>query len=273
MRGLSSHLLNKNSCLILDEANYEPRELDSLLQLVRNTGCYLIIIGRMFIKQLEYSVDAVWQVRYDNKKFILEHTFKPSKNDRSYDTVTCEDSTSVASVYSEYLLREIIPVFGRSNFFKVVKKSYGTNNCLLIADRAKFGPELLSLALRVHDRFEIDDVELNLYLPQCFEEVCLDLIGEVPKGLDSAFFDHEEYFEALLSQSVSDWDKSKLTESVLRMKANYDFSRSRILADLKSIVNGSQLSQFKMFYNVRIKISNSNMKVHPSELTKICTGF
>lgn len=71
MRGVSSHLLTNNCCLILDEANYEPKELDKLLQLVRQTGCYLIIIGRLFIKQLEYSVDAMWQVEYNGEKFNL----------------------------------------------------------------------------------------------------------------------------------------------------------------------------------------------------------
>lgn len=92
MRGVSSHLLTENSCLILDEANYEPKELDRLLQLVRQTGCYLIIIGRIFIKQLEYSVDALWQVVYSNGRFRLEQMLKPTRNDRSYDTIACEDS-------------------------------------------------------------------------------------------------------------------------------------------------------------------------------------
>lgn len=273
MREISSRLLTKSCCLILDEANYEPKELDKLLQLVRQTGCYLILIGRLYVKQLEYSVDAIWQVKYDGERFSLDHLLKPTKNDRVYDVVACEDSTSVAALYSEYLLREIVPVFGRSNFFKIVKMSYDKVNYLLIADRAKFGPELLALALRVCDKFRTDKVELNLYLPQCFEEICLDLVGEVPTSLDPEFFDYEEFFERRLSDSVSSWDKSNLTSSVLKLKAAYDFSKSRILADMNSIVNGASESKFNMFYKVKLNKVDNTIKICQGSSTVECSVF
>lgn len=271
MRGVSSHLLTSNSCLILDEANYEPRELDKLLQLVRQTGCYLIMIGRMYIKQLEYSVDAMWHVVYDGKRFRLEQLLKPNANDKTYSTVACEDSTSVAAIYTECLLRETIPVFGRSNFFKVVKKNY--NNCLLIADRAKFGPELLNLVLKIRDKLVLNEIELDLYLPQCFEEICLELVDEVPKVLDPQFFDYEEFFENQLSDILNDWNKSNLTRSILQLRSHYDFNKSRIILDLKDIVDGTSNSKFNMFYKVKFSISRNTAQVYQDDSTIECTIF
>lgn len=93
IRSASNINFTSEDCIILDEANYVPALLNDLLELIRNTKAYLIIIGRLYLKQLEYSVSAIYSVEYKNERFSLNRTFLPSTNDRSYNVIATEDST------------------------------------------------------------------------------------------------------------------------------------------------------------------------------------
>ena len=58
------------------------------------------------------------------------------------DIVACEDSTSIAAIYSGMLDTEVHPAFGRSNFFRIIKEN---QIAFIIADKPKFGSDLLKM--------------------------------------------------------------------------------------------------------------------------------
>ena len=63
--------IDDDRCFILDEANFAPKDLEYLLWLAQTTGGSLIVIGRMYVKQLTYSVDAIYGLKYDGERFEL----------------------------------------------------------------------------------------------------------------------------------------------------------------------------------------------------------
>lgn len=68
-------LLTSDDCLIADELNFSASGLDLLFQKVRDANAYLIAIGRIYIKQFEYSVDAIYQIERDGNRFVLKRAF------------------------------------------------------------------------------------------------------------------------------------------------------------------------------------------------------
>lgn len=64
--------LSSNYCVIIDEANFAPRELINLFEAVRKANAYLVVIGRMHVKQLVYSVDSIFKL---NDDFSLSQVF------------------------------------------------------------------------------------------------------------------------------------------------------------------------------------------------------
>lgn len=60
---------------------------------------------------------------------------------------------------------------------------------------------------------------------------------------------------------------------MLQLKANYDFNKSKILLDLKDIVNGMSESKFNMFYKVKLSVLDSTVKINQNNLTVECIVF
>ena len=243
----------ENDCIILDEANYAPNELDQILQMVRQSLCYLIVIGRLYIKQLEYAVDSIYTVVYDQDHdvFTLQHTFEPSDNHTIFNTVATEDSTSIASVYSECLEKEVIPVFGRSNFFDIYKRNV-ESPILLIADMPKFGPELFKLIFRLRDKYLGTYDFVYLFLPECFEQICVLLTGVRVQESKEKYFDSEEMYERILQADCGvHWGKNSVSKDLDAFKRLYRFRDSEIIKDLCHVVIGRS-SSMGMFYQVSL---------------------
>lgn len=238
--------LKGNDCIVIDEANFAPKEFDQLFQQVREANAYLIVIGRMYIKQLEYSVDAIYQFSYENGIFEIERAFhNVNSHKENIKLITCEDSTAVASVYTEVLEQDVIPARGRSNFFKYIKSK---DTVFVVADKPKFGAELLNLIYRCKT-FTSAVNKILLFLPSCFEEIVCELYG-LTTGETSAF-DLEEYFEDLASKECG-WDKDNTALSVKKVRVSADFCDSYILHELKDFYEGKELDSSLRCYNVNL---------------------
>lgn len=226
---LADVALNSADCVIIDELNFAPNEVNLLLDTVRRANAYLIVIGRIFIKQLEYSVDAIFTFRYSENKFTVRQYFLNSHSQPFHaDIAACEDSTSVAGVYSRALGDEVVPVRGRSHFFKFVKK-YGT--AFLIADKPKFGQDLLDIIYRAKAG-DSGIRHLVLFLPDCFEEIVCEVAGAVSLEEEIDYFDREQYYERL-AETITQWNKSNVTKSVADICDMFDMGSSEILKDLE----------------------------------------
>lgn len=268
----------EDTCLILDEANFSPQDLDNLFKTVRTESAFIIVIGRLFVKQLECSVDAIYSVNYTDT-FSIERVFKNSNRVQpKIDRILNEDSTSVAAIYSECLRNEVVPVFGRSNFYKYVKNE---QHVLLIADKPKFGQELISLIYRLC-REGGKTRSISGYYMIAFEQVIASMIlnnySEVLKAAEESF-DSETYFEQYLKENVSLWDKKQLQESLKRIKSLYCFDKSEVLMNL---VQFAQNEEFQNEYTYFVDIntfSETYKKIMSTEMAeesplnhKICDG-
>lgn len=224
-------IITSNMCVIMDEANFSPNDINRIFERVREVNAYLITIGRLFIKQIEYSVDAVYEVNMDLqlvKKFVNK-----TSNSVVFDVATTEDSAAVAYLYGTVLPVEVIPVLGRSRFFKYIKDS---SKPLLIADRAKFGGELLLLLERLNKESYVG--VLSLFLPESFEEIVLDIIGYDYKDFPDTEFDKEVLYEKILKEEIPWWNKNKLSNSVEYLTGKYSIRQSSLLKKLIAIFNG-----------------------------------
>lgn len=61
-----------NHCVIIDEANFAPKQLMELLSSLQKDNAYVAIITRLSVKQLVVPVDAIYKLNTD---FGLEPVF------------------------------------------------------------------------------------------------------------------------------------------------------------------------------------------------------
>ena len=127
--------LTEDDCVILDEANLNVGILETFVERVRRSHAYLISVGRLMVRQLDCSVDAVYCINYDGE-FKIEQVFEPcGVNPVKNDGVYCEDCGAVAGVYEECLNTSVVSVGGRFGFIRNVKGSAP----FIIADKPKSG--------------------------------------------------------------------------------------------------------------------------------------
>lgn len=267
--------LDQNDCVIIDEVNYAPSSLEYLLQCVRDSNAYVIVIGRMYVKQLQCSVDAIYALKYENGCFSVDTVFKNVKSTNLHaDDIECEDNVSVASLYAELLdVDNVSPVCGRGNFFRFASKY----KCpLLIADKPKFGQNLLTLIYLLKNKYkEVKTKYLLLFLPDSFEEI----ICEASKDTELQFlysredyFDGEDYYEALAA-TIDGWNKKHVSKSLKYLREVLDFENTNIMQDLYKFYNNDTVTKASRCYVLdidKIKINdyvieNSDYKVHTAK--------
>lgn len=225
---------HSNDCIIIDEWNYAPGQINDLLQRVRAANAYLIFIGRMNVRQLEYSVDAIYTFEYVDGRFPVKKYFgNTARSEWKSETVVCEDSAPVAALYAEILDYDSIQVAnGRSNFFKYIK-DFGV--AFLIADKPKFGQDLLSLVYQLKSN-HYPVRYLLLFLPDCFEEVLYEAAenaGMIKNDLNrEVYFDNEVYYEKAVD-ALEQWDKRKVARSIAELRMVLKFDQTEIMQDMK----------------------------------------
>lgn len=239
-------LLTSDDCLIADELNFSASGLDLLFQKVRDANAYLIAIGRIYIKQFEYSVDAIYQIERDGNRFALKRAFQNVNSQLSeINHVICEDSSAVAAIYSETLECDVKSAGSRSNFFRILEKGV----TLLIADKPKFGSELLNLLYLIKTKKSSVE-QLVLFLPTCFEEIICEVgnVNQNSYNIDD-YFDFEMYYEKLASQ-IPEWNKRKVASSIFTLHENYDFATSGIIRDLHNFYKNLEVQDASRCYTI-----------------------
>lgn len=231
--------------------NFNPKEINFLFTQLKNINGYVIIIGRMKVKQMQYAINAIYYLESKMPPFTLKQAFIGLENNSgtSFDKVFTEDSVTVAKIYSEQLGIEVQTVGSNSRFFKEIRKIKNLKKPLLIADNSKFGPSFLELLEKL-DLTQFDFI--GLFVPACFEEVLLSSIEDqdlsvfhhISDGTKFTVFDSEDYCEAELLKVCPKYRKKTLTPFITCMKAkkqctpcNFNLENSSLIELFLQMIN------------------------------------
>lgn len=268
---LSELSVSSDRCYILDEVNLTPKYFDAFFQKLREVSGYAIFIGRLRLKQLDYSVGAIYVLKTETPPFEISPAFIGGATAaENFDGIFTEDSELVSKKYSEILGKNVVPVNGKNNFYKYIKNY---SKPLLIADDAKFGPIILGLIERLGGK---SIKFLGLFVPACFEEFLLssncsdqDILDHVNFGTVIPAFDAEAYCEELVKSFCLSFDKSDIAEYFACMDSHklceeclIDLRNSKIIKLLKEMIDRQEYSfsgAINICYIIQIN-SNSEMK-------------
>ncbi len=224
--------ITSTSCILIDEANFAPKQLEWLFNEVKKFNVYLIVLGRLNVKSLEYSVDAVYKLKLNEGRFTLRQFFKNDCIKKNIDGYYTEDSTSVAAIYTDILEQEVQPVSGKNRFFEFIKND---REVLIIADKPKFGSALITLLYKcLSSNSEVEII--HAFFIESFEQIVSSIVFEnYDEILNEAreSFDSETFFETYLAENLQIWNKKKLIVCIKEISKRYDFASSSVLNDLK----------------------------------------
>lgn len=243
--------------VFIDEDN-EFLPTDEFAEAVRQSDNYYVIVTREGLPNLPYSVDEIYGIRESGKYASLKKTYneffhiygrtdytKPVRPDK----IIVEDSNSGYEFF-EGVCRErnltVASAGGKSNVFAELVKNK-SDNVLIIADGAAFGPEMDRVIKQVKRTSGV-----VLYLPESFEWLILksgvitdSTLGEilaVPENYieSSQYFSWERFFTELLLELTKNtylkYSKRKLNEVYLHEDVS-----TRILM----VMNGIELPMSK----------------------------
>ncbi len=209
------HVTNE-VCYIIDELNFSPNNFNDFFGKLKKVNGFAIVIGRMKIKQINYSVDAI---------YVLDNTIPPFKLSKAFvninkhayidnDIYITEDSKSIAEYYTEKTGYSFCAASGKDRIYKYLKHK---KSPFVIADNPKFGNILLDIIER-RDNLET----LDLFLPACFEEFMLssdfnvdDVKKHIKDNIQLNQVDGETYCESLLLAHCGNiYSKSNISEYI-----------------------------------------------------------
>jgi len=210
---LSQLQVTPDVCYLIDEVNFSPNNFNNFFAKLRHVNGFAIIIGRMRIKQIDYSVDAIYSLDSAvppfnlSKVFVRMSTFRSIEN----DLYVTEDSKVVADYYSQKTGYTFVAASGKDRIYKYLKKA---KNPFIIADNAKFGNVLLNILER---RYNLDTIDL--FLPVCFEEFLLnsgfrvlEVSEHVENNIPLNYVDGESFCEKCVSEHCGNvYSKSNMS--------------------------------------------------------------
>lgn len=224
--------ITPDTCILIDEANFAPKHLEWLFNEIKASNAYLIVLGRLNVKSLEYSTDAIYKLNFIEGQFTISQFFQNKCVEKCIDNYYTEDSTSVAAIYTNFLEEEVQPVSGKNRFFKFIKND---REVLIIADKPKFGSVLITLlyqCLSGGSKLE----KIHAFFIESFEQVvCSVVFEDYANILNEAknSFDSETFLETFLAENLDEWNKKKLVSSLKEISKKYNFNESCVLKDLK----------------------------------------
>lgn len=200
----------RDDCVICDETNVSPEDLEILVHAVKNVGAYLIVFGRLDLPQLEFGTQDAYFMENDDP-VVLKHVFTPIKLPLNVmsDVVVTEDSWSVAGLFTAILGTNVISAGSKNNIWKKIK---GAKYPLIIADEHKFMPALMQIICRNKTAEKI-----YLFLPASFEEILLDSTmienyRDISELRDA--FDSEDFCERRVKELCNKFDKDKVSVAI-----------------------------------------------------------
>lgn len=260
VRVLSTMSYTSDDCVIIDEANLKPHHLYDLFCKIRDANAYIIVMGRLLIAQLEYAVNSIYEFELDvDREFsIINHVYlneafqNSTRKSVQNDIVVCEDSRSVADIYSNTLGIGVTAAYGRSKFYGIVKSF---RSPLLIVDLPKFGTDLIQLIHNLgQDATEVANVCLTLFCPDCFEQILCEVAEYYDEKLPDLnvgdFFDREFFYERK-AKGIQQWSKSNVGRSLNSIQKVWDFCVSNTLQELCNLIRNGTVGNIP-YYEINL---------------------
>ncbi len=211
----------KDSIVFIDEGSTFVTS-EAFAQAVKNSDNYYVIVTRVPLYMLPYSIREVYGMRngeankYQGVK-RLYHEFYPLHERDIYkidkpDCVVVEDSNAGYEFFAAVCARYKIPCIsagGKSNIRDVVSK-LDADTILVIADGAAFGAEMEKMLTLKRNR------NLFLYLPESFEWLVLK--SGIVQGVQGILEEPSEYIE---SEKYFSWERFFTDLLVERTKDTY----------------------------------------------------
>lgn len=232
----------ENTIVFIDEGS-DFVKTKEFAEKVKNSSNYYVISVRDNIPTLPYSVDEIYTLHNTTKKYgkvkrlytnikriYTDKEFLPSDVSKP-DYVIVEDGNSGFQFFNEYFSRKNVPCVsaqGKAKNYSKILENADSQNILVIADGAAFGPEIEKI-LKLKYKYNI-----TVFLPESFEWLILSsgIINkaEIKKVLEtpSDFIESKQYFswerfftEYLIEQSADTYlkySKSELKKEYLQEK-------------------------------------------------------
>lgn len=232
----------ENTIVFIDEGS-DFVKTKEFAEKVKNSSNYYVISVRDNIPTLPYSVDEIYTLHNTTKKYgnvkrlytnikriYTDKEFLPSDVSKP-DYVIVEDGNSGFQFFSEFFSKKNVPCVsaqGKAKIYSKILENTDSQNILVIADGAAFGPEIEKI-LKLKYKYNI-----TVFLPESFEWLILSsgIINkaEIKKVLEtpSDFIESKQYFswerfftEYLIEQSADTYlkySKSKLKKEYLQEK-------------------------------------------------------
>lgn len=228
-------------CVVLEDVNYWETVLENTHEsvvfveestrfitshkfaaMVNASDNYYVLITREPLHQLSYSIDAIKQIRKNDKKPKIENIYKNiSKKDIAdfpYDLVIVEDSQTGFQFYTkatENAGLQCITSNGKSGITALLKESKA-KKILVIADAAALGDEIASL---IYFK-ENTEAKVDFFLPESFEWLVLrSAIFNGNAEVQEILANPVDYIEC---QEFPSWEKFFTAELVRQTKGKFN---------------------------------------------------
>lgn len=224
--------------IFIDEGN-DFVHTKEFAKTIQKTNNYYVIVTREGLVNLPYSVEEIYGIRESGKYAMLRQTYQElyriygniNKREKFIPAkIIVEDSNAGFDFYkslSENGKWKVESAQGKSNIFTYVAGNAGTENILVIADGAAFGPEMDRMIKLLKEKQNV-----ALYLPESFEWIILkseiiedreikQILSNSPNYIESSiYFSWERYFTALLTEKTAEsylkYSKKKLNKAYMR---------------------------------------------------------
>lgn len=207
---------------------------------IRGTSNYYVLITRVSLHQLPYSVDAVLELRKTTSRFKRTYNKTYRYYDRlpdvtgrlsNVDRILTEDSNSGHQMFAHIAETHGIrseSAQGKSNIYDCLKAQLESRT-LVVADGAAFGADMDT----VYKFQKLHPHSVTLYLPESFEWLILksgiirdghivDILKDPSKYIDPvSYFSWEQFFTALLMELTTElsymrYNKQRLSDFYLQ---------------------------------------------------------
>lgn len=214
-----------DSIVFIDEGNdfIATKEFANIIQ---KTDNYYVIISRVVLPMLPYSVNSVFELKVSNKFFNVKQVYNVATNlyigaaterDVTPSLIITEDSKAGGQFFSNLGVK-CIHAGGKSKIFGLIQElsTYTDGEVLIVADGAAFGPEIDDIIeeLKVHKKF-------SLYTPESFEWLLLkadlfengnkikEVLSKPYNYIESSqFFSWERFFTSFLVRLTDQLDRN-----------------------------------------------------------------
>lgn len=218
-----------NSIIILDEYSYFMSTKE-FAQEISNTSNYYLMITRDKLSNIPYSAKSVLTLKteWSDDGFFTytEELLVGSPIIHSINEVITEDSKSGRSMYKKICsvsVRDIVnePEGKTTLYVKAYDLVNSGKSCVLIADGAAFGSELLEVLSLLKNTNKV-----TLWIPESFEYLLLKSGVVWKHGVDNILLNPSEYIDS--SEFVS-WERFFTWMVTEIMKdTNHPYSKSKL---------------------------------------------